>query len=68
MATGRRNPGIGKKGEGQREYPNETLRLLIERASCRDFSDRSIPEEVLEHILEDEHRHHKILMQVIGEL
>jgi len=35
-----------------REYPNETLKLLIERSSCRSFSDRQIPNDVLELILE----------------
>ena len=33
-------------------YPNETVRLLFERASCRSFSDRSVPPDVLRMILE----------------
>jgi FMN reductase [NAD(P)H] len=35
-----------------REYPNETVRLLIERASCRNFSDEKIPADVLQLVLE----------------
>jgi FMN reductase [NAD(P)H] len=35
-----------------REYPNETMRLLIERASCRNFSDRKISPDVMEQVLE----------------
>jgi len=33
-------------------YPNETMRLLFERASCRSFSDKSVPGEVLRIVLE----------------
>lgn len=32
-------------------YPNETMKLLIERASCRNFSDKQISPDVLRHIL-----------------
>lgn len=32
-------------------YPNETLRVLMERASCRAFQDRKIEPEVLEKVL-----------------
>ncbi len=42
----------GFKESVQGEYPNETIRLLIERASCRNFSDRKIPEEVMNLILD----------------
>lgn len=35
-----------------RTYPNETIRLLIERASCRGFADKGIPPDVLELVLE----------------
>lgn len=35
-----------------REYPNQTARLLIERASCRSFSDKKIPPDVLQLVLE----------------
>jgi len=38
---------IGKVG-----YPNETMRLLFERASCRSFSDRSVPKDVLRMVFE----------------
>lgn len=34
------------------EHPNQTAKLLIERASCRDFSDQKIPPEVLQLVLE----------------
>ena len=34
------------------KYPNQTLELLIERASCRNFSARRISPDVLHHILE----------------
>ncbi|MGB3340606.1 MAG: nitroreductase family protein [bacterium] len=35
-----------------KKHPNETLRILNERASCRRFSDRSIEPEIMEQILE----------------
>lgn len=35
-----------------RQYPNETIRLLLERSSCRSFYSRRIPEDVLQTILE----------------
>jgi len=34
-----------------RKYPNHTMKLLIERASCRNFSKRKIPQKVLKLIL-----------------
>jgi nitroreductase len=34
------------------QYPNETMRLLMERASCRVFSDKKIPEDTLDLILD----------------
>lgn len=42
----------GMADDSQREYPNETLRLLIQRASCRSFLDKKIPPDVLQLILE----------------
>jgi len=33
-------------------YPNQTMKLLIERASCRSFSDKKIAPDILQHILE----------------
>lgn len=33
-------------------YPNDTLKLLFERASCRDFLDKKIPSDVLRLVLE----------------
>jgi len=33
-------------------YPNQTMELLIERASCRDFSNKKIPPHVLQLIIE----------------
>lgn len=35
-----------------RKYPNRTLKLLIERASCRSFSDKKITRDILQLILE----------------
>jgi len=34
------------------KYPNQTLKLLIQRASCRSFSDKKIPSDILQFILE----------------
>ncbi|MCW4037083.1 MAG: nitroreductase family protein [Candidatus Bathyarchaeota archaeon] len=34
------------------EYPNDTIRILFERGSCRSYSDRDVPEDVLRVILE----------------
>jgi FMN reductase [NAD(P)H] len=42
----------GKEDQLEGEYPNQTLKLLIQRASCRSFSDKKIPPDVMEHILE----------------
>jgi len=42
----------GVKIQTDKEYPNETLRLLLERASCRDFADKEIPDDVLRLVLE----------------
>ena len=36
-----------KVSPGDRVYPNETMKLLIERASCRNYSDEKIPADVL---------------------
>ncbi len=33
-------------------YPNETIRILLERGSCRSFEDRDIPPDVLRTVLE----------------
>jgi len=41
--------GVEAPVEGK--YPNETIRLLHQRASCRHFKDQKIPKEVLELIL-----------------
>lgn len=38
--------------EHKQEYPNETIRLLRERSSCRNFTDDPIPPEVLRTVLE----------------
>ncbi|MFZ5979432.1 MAG: nitroreductase family protein, partial [Candidatus Zixiibacteriota bacterium] len=35
-----------------RTYPNETIRLLCERTSLRNFADRPVPENILDLILE----------------
>ena len=42
----------GVEAESEGTFPNETMRLLLERGSCRDFSGREVPEEVLEAILQ----------------
>lgn len=42
--------GFKEKVSGR--YPNDTVRLLIERASCRNFKDREIPEDVMSLILD----------------
>ncbi|HUV31547.1 MAG TPA: nitroreductase family protein [Acidobacteriota bacterium] len=42
----------GMAEHSETEYPNETVRLLLERASCRSFADRKIPPEVLGLVLE----------------
>ena len=42
----------GHKESIHGEYPNETIRLLMERASCRNFADKRIPEDVLNTILD----------------
>jgi len=42
--------GVEEPVEGK--YPNRTLKLLIERASCRSFKEKKIPPDVLQLILE----------------
>jgi nitroreductase len=42
----------GMDESSHRRYPNDTLKLLIERGSCRSFSDRQIPSDVLDLIIE----------------
>ncbi len=42
----------GVKIQSAGEYPNETMRLLLKRASCRDFADKEIPDDVLRLVLE----------------
>lgn len=39
-------------GNDVARYPNETIRLLFERSSCRDYSDKKIPANVLQFVLE----------------
>jgi len=34
------------------KYPNETVKLLLERSSCRDFLDKRIPPNILQLVLE----------------
>jgi nitroreductase len=41
--------GVKEKIEGK--YPNETIKLLLERASCRAFTNKKIPKDVLQYIL-----------------
>ncbi len=42
----------GYKEKKTGRYPNETVKLLMERASCRNFSDKRIPKNVLNVILD----------------
>ena len=42
----------GPAFEPEGEYPNETMRLLFKRASCRDYSDQEVSPEVLKAVLE----------------
>lgn len=42
----------GYKEKKTGSCPNETMRLLVERASCRNFADKPIPEDVLDSILD----------------
>jgi len=42
--------GVDDPGGGK--YPNETIRFLHERSSCRSFHDKKIPPEVMNLILE----------------
>jgi FMN reductase [NAD(P)H] len=42
--------GVTEKGNC--DYSNETMKLLLNRASCRNFSDKKIPEDILDLILE----------------
>ena len=37
---------------GSQEYPNPTIQTLLERASCRSFTDDPIPPETLQLVLE----------------
>jgi FMN reductase [NAD(P)H] len=34
-----------------KKYPNDTIKLLLERASCRSFANKKIPKGVMEYIL-----------------
>lgn len=42
--------GAGESVE--RKYPNDTIRLLHERSSCRSYDDKEIPDDVLKLVLE----------------
>lgn len=42
----------GHKEKRDGRYPNNTMKLLMERASCRNFADRKIPKDVLDFILD----------------
>jgi FMN reductase [NAD(P)H] len=42
--------GVVVKSKGT--HPNETMRLLLERGSCRDFLDKEVSEEILDMILQ----------------
>jgi len=42
----------GPDAEVDGDQPNETMRLLFERGSLRDYSDEKVPEDVLRRVLE----------------
>lgn len=42
----------GVKVKLDRQYPNRTMQLLLERASCRDFAEKEIPDDILRLVLE----------------
>ncbi|MDH4035300.1 MAG: nitroreductase family protein, partial [candidate division Zixibacteria bacterium] len=42
----------GPGEQPDRSYPNETMRLLLERSSCRSFTDLQIPPEVLASVID----------------
>jgi len=41
-----------KSNSNQKSYANEAMKLLFERSSCRSFLDKTIPQEVLNAVLE----------------
>jgi nitroreductase len=41
-----------RSGNNVVAYPNETIKLLFERSSCRDSLDKKIPADVLQFVLE----------------
>jgi FMN reductase [NAD(P)H] len=42
----------GPENNVQEQYPNETIRLLMQRASLRSFSPQPIPEDILRQVLD----------------
>ena len=42
--------GVEVRPKGK--HPNETMGLLFERGSCRDFTDEPVPDEVMDAVLE----------------
>ncbi len=44
--------GHGTGESVERKYPNETIRLLHERSSCRSYDDKKVPDDVLKLVLE----------------
>jgi nitroreductase len=51
MRNNEMSPHNGVNVSNKNRYPNETMKLLIERASCRNFSDKKISPDVLDLIL-----------------
>ena len=41
-----------ESNDNQPYFPNETMRLLFERSSCRSFFDKKISQDILQTILE----------------
>ncbi len=51
MPTNKMPSHHGIKEEIKGKYPNPTLKLLIERGSCRNFTNKKIPPKVMDYIL-----------------
>ncbi len=51
MRGGKMPSHHGVKQEAGGRYPNPTLKLLIERGSCRNFTNKDIPPKVMDYIL-----------------
>ena len=41
----------GADGEPEKNFPNKTIELLLNRSSCRSFENKPIPDDILEYVL-----------------